>query len=104
MEGLNIKRIAVGVALLYVTLSGAMMLGMAVHSGKHQHTTQHAAQHASFICTWMCSASTFVHSGDLILDEVSRISSNIGFVAVEGFLSRSSVFSFYIRPPPIFPF
>jgi len=98
----QIKQTALLLTLVYFFLSSYMMIGVERHVLGHEHHAHHAAQHSSFICAWMCSASTFVHSTDQDLDQSSRFSfeSLTGFI--ERFLSNLTIFSFFIRPPPIF--
>ena len=97
----QIKLTAFVLTLVYLFLSGFMVIGMGEHAAEHGHDSQHTAQHASFTCTWMCAASAFVHSADPHLTEGVRPSFEKLTVYTEPFLSNISAFSFYIRPPPI---
>ena len=97
----HIRRIALLLTLTYFTLSGSVMIQAGGHTVTHEHGTNHAAQHASFVCDWMCAASSFVHSADPHLTEGVRPSSETPTVYSEPDLGNLSVFSFYIRPPPV---
>ena len=95
------KQTALVLTLLYLFLSGFMTLGAGGHAATHEHGTNHTAQHASFVCTWMCAASFFVHSADIHLRSGVHPSFEKLTVYTEPSISNFSVFSFYIRPPPV---
>lgn len=98
-----IKHIALLLTLAYFVLSGLVTVQAGEHAAKHGHTAHHAAQHASFICSWMCAASAFVYSADPNLHQSFSLSGKYLFASIEHFLGNLSVFSFYIRPPPLSP-
>lgn len=94
-----IKKTALLLVLVYLFLSGFVMIGAAEHAAEHGHGAKHTTQHASFICTWMCAASSFVHQADQNLSQSSNppYESLTGYI--ERFASNSSIFSFHIRSP-----
>ncbi|MEK7306637.1 MAG: hypothetical protein AAB014_03270, partial [Nitrospirota bacterium] len=98
----QIKQISILITLIYLFLSGFIMIGVGGHAAEHGHSADHATQHASFVCTWMCAASSFVHSAD----QKPSYRFNPCFenlqVYPERVSSNISIFSFYIRPPPFF--
>jgi hypothetical protein len=104
MRKTKIKQTALFLTLVYFLLSGSVTIQTGGHAAKHGHSAHHSAQHASFICTWMCSASSFVHSGDQKLDQNSGPPSDFLAIPIERILNRLSIFSFHIRPPPILSF
>ncbi|WDT73500.1 MAG: hypothetical protein MPW17_23050 (plasmid) [Candidatus Manganitrophus sp.] len=64
-----IKQTALLFTLVYLFSTGLIMVRAEGHALSHEeHTEDHAEQHASFICTWMCAASTFVHTPGQTLD------------------------------------
>jgi len=94
------RQIACLLILVYLFLSGFMIVGSASHAVEHQHGTNHAEQHASFVCTWMCAASSFIHT-----DHPRPHSSlNPVFHNLPTYTQQTennlSIFSFYARPPP----
>ena len=97
----HIRRIALLLTLAYFALSGSVMIQSGVHAAVHDHSPKHAAAHASFVCTWMCAASSFVHSADPHLAEGVHPSFENLTVYSEPDRSNISAFSFYIRPPPV---
>jgi len=97
----HIRRIALLLTLAYFALSGSVMIQSGVHAAVHDHSPKHAAAHASFVCTWMCTASSFVHSADPRPSEGVRPSFETLAVHTEPDRGNISAFSFYIRPPPV---
>lgn len=97
----QIRRIALLLTLAYFALSGSVMIQSGVHAAVHGHSPEHAAAHASFICTWMCAASSFVHSADPHLISGVHPSFEKLTVYTEPDRSNISALSFYIRPPPV---
>ncbi|WDT70835.1 MAG: hypothetical protein MPW17_19125 [Candidatus Manganitrophus sp.] len=64
-----IKQTALLFTLVYLFSTGLIMVRAEGHALSHEeHAEDHAKQHASFICTWMCAASTFVHTSEQTLD------------------------------------
>jgi len=100
----QIKRTALVLAMVYLFLSGFMAVGAGKQDVHRMHHAGHAKQHSTLFCHWMCSAATFVHSAELrVSDGVREPSFERPAVYAEPVLGHLSVFSFYIRPPPIFP-
>ncbi|MBI3609581.1 MAG: hypothetical protein HY204_02630 [Nitrospirae bacterium] len=101
MRKTQIKQTALVLTLVYLFLSGFIMVGAGGHAAHHSDSADHAAQHASFICNWMCAASTFVQSANPRLSQRLTLSfENLAGYA-DGFYGIRSVISFYIRPPPV---
>lgn len=94
------QKTALVVLLVYLLLTSLIMVRAERHALKHEHHGSHAAQHASFICTWMCAASTFVHSADQKVSQRLHPSFENLTLSIEFSLKDLSIFSFYIRPPP----
>ena len=96
----QMKQISILIILIYLFLSGFMMRGVGGHAAEHDHSANHASQHVSFVCTWMCTASNFVHSADQKLGYSFNPSFEKSQVYPERVSSNMSIFSFYVRPPP----
>jgi hypothetical protein len=96
----RIKQISILITLIYLFLSGFIMIGVGGHAAEHGHSADHAPQHASFACTWMCAASSFVHSADQKPGYSFNPSFEKSQVYPECVSSSIAIFSFYIRPPP----
>jgi hypothetical protein len=94
------KRIALLLALIYLSLTGLMMVRIEKHALHHDHQTNHSAQHASFICNWMCASSTYTHTADQNQVEDFNPTPEGPAIRVEPFFPASPLFSFHIRPPP----
>jgi hypothetical protein len=97
----QIRRTALLVTLIYLFLSGFMMVGTAGHASTHDHGTNHAGQHSSLVCDWMCAASAFVQTSDHVLNQTAQPAIENLAVYHERFLNPLSIFSFRIRPPPV---
>lgn len=96
----HIRHIVLILSLIYLFLSAFTVIGAEKHALDHERRANHAAQHASFICTWMCAASTFVHSADQKVSQRLHPSFENLTLSIEFSLKDLSIFSFYIRPPP----
>jgi len=98
-----IKQTAVLFTLVYLFSTGLIMVRAEGHALSHEeHAADHAKQHASFICTWMCAASSFVHTLGQTLDGRSTPSFE-NPIAKPEFLPRPQPLSTgTIRPPPFF--
>lgn len=96
----HIKQISILITLTYLFLSGFIMISVGGHAAEHGHSADHATQHASFVCTWMCAASSFVHSADQISCQRLNSSFESSLVYTERVSSNTSIFAFYVRPPP----
>lgn len=94
------QKTALVVLLVYLLLTSLIMVRAERHALKHEHHGSHAAQHASFICTWMCAASTFVHTDNQKQREVGHLSFEHLVFYTEGLFTNLLIFSFHIRPPP----
>jgi hypothetical protein len=101
MRKIEIRQTALLVTLVYLFLSGFMMVGAGGHAAEHGHDSHHSAQHASFTCTWMCASSSFVHTTDQVLNQTAQPYIENLAVYNERFLNPLSIFSFHIRPPPL---
>jgi len=101
MRKTQIKQTALALTLVYLFLSGFMTAGMQGHAPTHEHGSNHAAQHSSLICDWMCTASSFVHTSDQVLNQTTQPYSENLTAYHEYFLNPLSIFSFHIRPPPV---
>jgi hypothetical protein len=98
----NIKRTALLVTLVYFALSILVMFQAGKSSAMHRHGTNHAGHHNSFICSWMCAASSGIHSADLdVTQEFHAFSENLP-IRNESYFSNLSVYHEFIRPPPTF--
>lgn len=64
------KRTAFLLLFVHLTLTGYMTIGIGGHLLKHGQATNHAMQHTSFVCAWMCTASSFVHTVVPQLDQI----------------------------------
>jgi len=95
------KQIALLLALLFLISSGPMMIQGEGHALQHEHHGNHAARHATFVCTWMCAASTFVHSADQRINQTTSLFYEKPAAPVETFLRHLFISSIHIRPPPI---
>jgi hypothetical protein len=96
----RIKTTALLLTLIYLWLSGSIMIGAENHAVRHAHSANHSAQHSSFVCTWMCASSSFVHSSDHSLSRTPLPAEpNAAGIAQRPFDNRS-VFNFRTRPPP----
>ena len=97
----HIKQTACLIILVYLFLSGAMLVEVGNHAATHEHGANHAKQHASFVCSWMCAAPTHVHSAEPSLN----LSFNPFFetlaVYSEPSFTNLSIFSHNARPPPV---
>ena len=96
-----LKRTALLLVWVYLFLSGFMTVGAVQHDLIHEHHADHAKQHTSLACDWMCTASAFVHSADPTLTHSFNSSFESKVVYVEHFFTNLSIFSIYIRPPPL---
>ncbi|HUK55055.1 MAG TPA: hypothetical protein VLY20_00155 [Nitrospiria bacterium] len=101
ISGGNLKRTALLITAVYLFLSAFMMVGAVQHDFQHEHDADHAKQHASVFCDWMCAAAAFVHSSDLNLTQGFDSSFESEVVYRERFFTSLSIFSLYIRPPPL---
>jgi hypothetical protein len=101
MRKTQIKQTALVLTFVYLFLSGFMAVGMEGHAPTHEHGSNHAAQHSSLICDWMCTASSFVHSGSPSLNQSFGPSFEKPVIDSGRFLGTPFIFSFYIRPPPV---
>ncbi len=95
-----IKKTALLLALVYLSLTGLIMVRMEKHALSHDHESNHAAQHASFICTWMCASSTYAHTADQNQAQDFNPTPDDPAIHIEPFFPASPLFSFHIRPPP----
>ncbi len=96
----QIRQTACLVLLVYLFLSGFMMVGAGSHAVTHQNGTHHAAQHASFVCAWMCAASSFVHTADPNPSQRFNPTFENLPTCASGLSDNLSILSFHIRPPP----
>jgi len=97
----QLKPTALLLALVYLFLSGSMTFGAVQHDLIHEHHADHSKQHTSLACDWMCTASAFVHSGHPPLTHSFQFSFERTVVRFENFFANLSIFSLYIRPPPL---
>ncbi len=97
----NLRRTAFFLTLVYLFLSGFVMVGMGGQAMEHGHTAHHRTHHSTLTCLWMCAAGTFVHSVVPKLDPIFYRSIEDIISHFEPILSNLSIFSLYIRPPPI---
>lgn len=95
------KRTALLLAFLFLVASVPMTILEEGHAIEHDHQqADHASHHAKLACTWMCAASTFVHSADPAVDQSFSLFYSKPTFLVAPFLTHLSVFSIHIRPPP----
>ena len=97
----QIKQRALVLSLVYLFLSGYMMVGEQRHAFEHVRHSGHAARHASLICSWMCSASTSVLSANPNLNQGLNPSFESLAVSAGPISKRFSVFYFHGRAPPV---
>ena len=95
-----IKKTALLLALVYLSLTGLIMVGTEKHALNHDDHSDHAAQHASFICTWMCASSTYTHTVDQNQTQEIHLAPEDPAFQIERFYFASPLFSYHIRPPP----
>ena len=94
------QKIALSLVLVYFPLFGFLTLGISQHA-MHHGQAHHAVQHSSWICAWICSASSFIDSDDKNISQSDDVSFEALIDRTENPVKRSSIFSFYIRPPPL---
>lgn len=97
-----VKQTAQFLALIYLFLSAFMPIAMERHVLMHGRNPNHAAQHATFICTWMCAASSFVHTSDQKLNRHFIPSIARQIILIDQIFHDISVLPDTIRPPPSF--
>ncbi|HET6465222.1 MAG TPA: hypothetical protein VFH55_06400 [Nitrospiria bacterium] len=97
----QIRRTALLVILVYLSLSVFMAVGAVEHDFNHEHHADHAKQHTSLACDWMCTASSFVHSADPTLTQGFSPSLASLSVYIERCFTNLFIFSLHIRPPPL---
>lgn len=97
----QLRPTALLLVLVYLFLTGFMAIGAVQHDLVHERHADHAKQHSSLACDWMCTASAFVHSADPTLTHSFNLSFESKVVYVEHFFASLSIFSLYIRPPPL---
>lgn len=97
----QIQPIALLITLVYFFLSGFMMVGTGEHAVTHGHGADHPAQHSTLICDWMCASASFVHASEPGLTQRFHPLFEKPAARAERFPNSLSIFSFYIRPPPI---
>lgn len=101
MSRVWIKRTALLFTLVYLFSTGLIMVRAEGHALSHEeHAEEHAKQHASFICTWMCAASTFVHTSGQTLDGQSTPSFESPIAKPEVPPRPQPLSTGTIRPPP----
>jgi hypothetical protein len=87
--------------LVYLFSTGLIMVRAEGHALRHEeHSEDHAKQHASFICTWMCAASTFVHSPEQTFGRQSIPSFEYSIARPEEPPRSQPLSADTIRPPP----
>lgn len=98
-----IKQTALLFTLVYLFSTGLIMVRAEGHALSHEeHSQDHAKQHASFICTWMCAASTFVHSPKQTLEGESTPTFETPIARAETPPRPQPLTTGTIRPPPFF--
>jgi len=90
--------------LLFVHLSLTVFLSVRIerHALQHRRHAAHAAQHSTVICSWVCSALTFVHSVPESLAFSLMPSFKRQSDLKRGFHAKGRDCSLYIRGPPVF--
>jgi len=97
----RIKHKALVLSLIYLFLSGYMMVGEERHGLEHLRHAGHAARHASLICSWLCAASTSIHSANPNINQsLNPFFENLA-VSAGPISKRLSVFYFHGRSPPV---
>lgn len=96
-----IKQIAILFTLVYLFLTGMIMVRTEGHALSHEEHSNHVKQHSSLICSWMCVASTYVHSPEQTLDWRSNPSPDLLIVVQEAPPRPQPFFTDTIRPPPL---
>jgi len=98
----QIKQTAIFLTLVYFLASSHvyMMIGMGRHALEHVHHASHVAHHASSICAWMCALAA-AHSTNTEFSQSFHLSFENRLVYSEPVFNDPTVFSFYIRPPPV---
>jgi hypothetical protein len=98
----QIKQRALILSLVYLLLSGFMMVGeQQGHALEHVRRARNTVRHPSLICAWMCAASTSIHSANPNLRQRLNASFEDLVVSAEPFPSHLSVFYFHGRSPPV---
>ncbi len=95
------KKTALFIVMVYLSLSGLMMVSAGDHAMIHQKSSDHAAQHASFVCTWMCAASTSAQSVVLQFNPSLRPSFESLNIDHRPFLANLSTTLPFGRAPPL---
>ncbi|MFQ5544071.1 MAG: hypothetical protein ACE5FY_06935 [Nitrospiria bacterium] len=95
------KNTALLLLIVHFTLSAYMAVGMGTHLLSHGESANHGMQHKSFICTWMCTASNFIHVNLHQLDQSTIPSFELPvFPSQSG--QRLAISAPFIRGPPSF--
>ncbi len=95
------KKTALSVLMIYLSLSGLMMVQAGDHALVHQQSADHAAQHTSFVCTWMCAASTSTQSVALQYEASLLPSTEAPNIYIKSFLAALSTTLPFGRAPPL---
>jgi len=97
----RIKQKALVLSIIYLFLSGYMMVGEQRHVFEHARRGNHTTRHASLTCSWMCATSASVDSANPSLNEGLNPSFEDLVASAEPFPVRLSVFYFHGRSPPV---
>ncbi|VAX28199.1 hypothetical protein MNBD_NITROSPIRAE01-2354 [hydrothermal vent metagenome] len=95
------RKIALSILMVYMSLSGLMMVRAGGHALVHQQSPDHAAQHASFVCTWMCAASTSTESAGLQYEASLHPSTETPNIYIKFFLAPLPITLPFGRAPPV---
>jgi len=95
------KKIALSIVMVYLSLSGLMMVQAGEHAMMHQKSQDHAAQHRSFVCTWMCAAGTSAQSVALQFNPSLRPSFESPDIAIKSFRVQQVTTLPFGRAPPL---
>lgn len=78
-----------------------MVFGVEKHAVQHGRFPHDAREHASFVCTWMCAATTYVHSVDqAIRQQFVPVFDVLTTFGTEKILLNKPLLALYSRPPP----
>jgi len=95
------KTTALSLVLVYLSLSGMMMVQAGDHAMMHQKSADHATQHRSFVCTWMCAAGTSGQSVVLQFTPSLRPSFAYPYIDIKSSLTHQSTSLPFGRAPPL---
>jgi len=96
----SLQKMALALAFVYFSLSLYMVVPLERHAMRHGQTPDHSEGHRSSICSWLCAASTFVHSADSAPAQDFIPSCETTLFSTKSVPLNKPLLVFHIRPPP----